>query len=43
MLKIQDSAYLHDGDTAVLTGTKGDPASTMGQRSGREGRALRWR
>jgi uncharacterized protein (DUF1684 family) len=27
MLKIQDSAYLRDGDTAVLTGTKGDPAS----------------
>jgi uncharacterized protein (DUF1684 family) len=27
MLKIQDSAYLHDGDSAVLTGRKGDPAS----------------
>src|ERR1700733_13496602 len=27
MLKIQDSAYLHDGDTTVLTGRKGDPAS----------------
>jgi hypothetical protein len=27
MLKIQDSAYLRDGDTAVLTGRKGDPAS----------------
>lgn len=27
MLKIQDSAYLHDGDTAVLTGHKGDAAS----------------
>lgn len=27
MLKIQDSAYLHDGDTAVLTGQTGNPAS----------------
>lgn len=27
ILKIQDSAYLHDGDTAVLQGTKGKPAS----------------
>lgn len=27
MLKIQDSAYLHDGDTAVLTGQAGNPAS----------------
>ena len=27
MLKIQDSAYLHDGDTTVLTGHKGDPGS----------------
>jgi uncharacterized protein (DUF1684 family) len=27
MLKIQDSAYLHDGDTTVLTGRKGNPAS----------------
>lgn len=27
MLKIQDSAYLHDGDTAVLQGQKGKPAS----------------
>jgi uncharacterized protein (DUF1684 family) len=27
MLKIQDSAYLHDGDTAVLQGTVGNPAS----------------
>lgn len=27
MLKIQASAYLHDGDTAVLTGRKGEPAS----------------
>jgi len=27
MLKIQDAAYLHDGDTAVLVGRKGVPAS----------------
>ena len=27
MLKIQDAAYLREGDTAVLTGRKGDPAS----------------
>lgn len=27
MLKIQDAAYLHDGDTAVLVGHKGAPAS----------------
>ncbi|HEY5046989.1 MAG TPA: DUF1684 domain-containing protein [Rhizomicrobium sp.] len=27
MLKIQDSAYLHDGDSTVLTGRKGDPGS----------------
>ena len=27
MLKIQDSAYLHDGDTVVLTGQGGNPAS----------------
>src|ERR1700743_215205 len=27
MLKIQDSAYLHDGDTAVLQGQKGKPSS----------------
>jgi uncharacterized protein (DUF1684 family) len=27
MLKIQDSAYLRDGDTAVLTGQAGNPAS----------------
>jgi hypothetical protein len=27
MLKIQDSAYLGEGDVAVLTGRKGDPAS----------------
>lgn len=27
MLKIQDAAYLHDGDTAVLTGRKGAPTS----------------
>jgi uncharacterized protein (DUF1684 family) len=27
MLKIQDSAYLHDGDTAVLTGQTGNAAS----------------
>jgi uncharacterized protein (DUF1684 family) len=27
MLKIQDSAYLHDGDTAVLIGQTGSPAS----------------
>src|ERR1700743_3176128 len=27
MLKIQDSAYLHDGDTAVLQGQKGNPGS----------------
>jgi hypothetical protein len=27
MLKIQDSAYLHDGDQAVLTGQKGKPGS----------------
>ncbi len=27
MLKIQDSAYLHDGDTAVLQGQKGKPGS----------------
>jgi hypothetical protein len=27
MLKIQDSAYLHDGDTTTLIGKKGDPAS----------------
>lgn len=27
MLKIQDAAYLRDGDTAVLTGRKGVPAS----------------
>jgi hypothetical protein len=27
MLKIQDSAYLHDGDRAVLTGQKGIPGS----------------
>jgi uncharacterized protein (DUF1684 family) len=27
MLKIQASAYLSDGDTAVLTGRKGDPGS----------------
>jgi uncharacterized protein (DUF1684 family) len=27
MLKIQDAAYLHDGETAVLTGRKGVPGS----------------
>ena len=27
MLKIQDAAYLHDGETAVLTGRNGAPAS----------------
>lgn len=27
MLKIEDAAYLRDGDTAVLTGRKGDPGS----------------
>ncbi|HEY2033748.1 MAG TPA: DUF1684 domain-containing protein [Rhizomicrobium sp.] len=27
ILKIQDSAYLHDGDTAVLQGTPGQPGS----------------
>jgi len=27
MLKIQDAAYLHDGDTAVLAGRKGAPGS----------------
>lgn len=27
MLKIQDAAYLRDGDIAVLTGRKGDPGS----------------
>jgi uncharacterized protein (DUF1684 family) len=27
ILKIQDSAYLHDGDTAVLTGKRGVPGS----------------
>ena len=27
MLKIQDAAYLRDGETAVLVGRKGDPAS----------------
>src|SRR5580693_8048120 len=27
MLKIQDSAYLRDGDAAVLTGQAGNPAS----------------
>ena len=27
MLKIQDAAYLHDGDTAVLVGRKGQPGS----------------
>jgi uncharacterized protein (DUF1684 family) len=27
ILKIQDSAYLHDGDTAVLTGRRGVPGS----------------
>src|SRR6185437_8283376 len=27
MLKIQDSAYLGEGQSAVLTGKKGDPAS----------------
>jgi uncharacterized protein (DUF1684 family) len=27
ILKIQDSAYLHDGDTAVLQGTAGKPGS----------------
>lgn len=27
MLKIQDAAYLHDGDTAVLVGRKGTPGS----------------
>jgi uncharacterized protein (DUF1684 family) len=27
MLKIQDSAYLHDGDVAVLQGQKGQPGS----------------
>src|SRR5579863_5110085 len=27
MLKIQDAAYLHDGDTAVLVGRKGVPGS----------------
>src|SRR5437763_7914011 len=27
MLKIQDAAYLHEGDTAVLVGRKGQPGS----------------
>lgn len=30
ILKIQDSAYLHDGDTAVLQGTAGKPGSIIG-------------